>query len=209
MKPYPLNLKVEGRNCTVIGGGQVAARKVAGLLDCGARVWVIAPRLDPGFDGIEGFTHVNREYTRGDLDSSFLAIAATDDEEVNRAVQAEAVERGVLLNVVDQPELCDFFVPSCVRRGDLLLTVSTAGQLPALSKRLRRRIEEEYPIEWGRVLELLGSARALVIAGIEDTEKRRQCLSELASLDLVQRLRRDGEDAVKTEIDECISRYSA
>jgi precorrin-2 dehydrogenase/sirohydrochlorin ferrochelatase len=209
MMLYPLNLKVEGQPCTVIGGGKVAARKVATLLQCDARVWVIAPRLDTDFDGLEGFVHVNREYTEGDLESAFLAIAATDDDETNRVVRAEAKARGVLINVVDQPERCDFYVPSSIRRGELLLTVSSGGQLPALSKRLRRQLEAEFPGEWGPVLELLGSARAVVISTMADEDKRRQCLAELAGLDLVRIMRQEGEDAVKTEIDACISRYSA
>jgi precorrin-2 dehydrogenase/sirohydrochlorin ferrochelatase len=209
MMLYPLNLKVDGQPCTVIGGGKVAARKVATLLECGARVWTIAPQLDEDFEQLEGFVHVNREYTEGDLEGAFLVIAATDDEATNRAVQAEAHTRGIILNVVDQPERCDFYVPSSIRRGDLLLTVSSGGQLPALSKRLRRNLEEVFPEEWGRVLELLGAARAVVITKNMDENKKRQCLTELAGLDLVRTMQEDGEDAVKTEIDACISRYSA
>ena len=176
MALYPVNLKVEGRPCVIIGGGRVAARKAASLLECGARVRVISPGLDPGFgelgvfaegqaggaeagssgggagSGPGAFEHISRAYREGDLEGAFLVIAATDDNAVNRAVEAEAQKRGVLLNVVDQPEHCSFYVPSSVRRGELMLTVSTGGQLPALAKRLRRQLEEEFPGEWALAL---------------------------------------------------------
>lgn len=204
---YPVNLNLAGRQCIVVGGGKVAARKVGDLLECGAGVRVISPELDEGFQGLAGFAHEPRCYREGDLEGAFLAIAATDDEAVNTAVVAEAESRGVILNVVDQPERCDFQVPASVRRGELLITVSSGGRLPALSKRLRRQLEAGFPEEWGRVLELLGEARIRVVVGIEDEQRKRQCLAELAGLDLVEALRQGGEEAVMREIDTCISRY--
>lgn len=204
---YPANLDLEGRPCVVIGGGKVAARKAGDLLDCGAQVTVVSPALDDEFRVLGAFAHEARAYREGDLEDAFLAIAATDDEAVNGAVTAEAAERGILLNVVDQPDQCDFQVPSSVRRGDLLITISTGGRLPALSRRIREQLEEEFPAEWGRVLQLLGDARARAIAGIADELEKRKCLAELAGLDLVGVMRRDGEEAVRTEIDKCISRY--
>ncbi|MHB1382034.1 MAG: precorrin-2 dehydrogenase/sirohydrochlorin ferrochelatase family protein [Thermoleophilia bacterium] len=207
MNLYPVNLKLAGRQCIVVGGGKVAARKVVDLLECGAAVRVISPELGEGFQGLAGFVHEPRGYHEGDLEGAFLAIAATDDEAVNAAVVAEAASRGVILNVVDQPGRCDFQVPASVRRGELLITVSSGGRLPALSKRLRQQLEDEFPAEWGRVLELLGDARARVIAGVGDEQRKRRCLTELAGLDLVGSLRQGGEDAVTREIDNCISRY--
>ena len=219
---YPANIKIEGRLCIIIGGGRVAARKAASLLECGARVRVVSPNLDSGFDELGGgqaqgaadgrageLAHVARPYQAGDLKGSFLVIAATDDEAVNRAVEAEAQERGLLLNVVDKPEQCNFYVPSSVRRGELMLTVSTGGQLPALSKRLRRRFEEEFPAEWALALELLGEARGQVISRLKDDSIKKECLTELAALDLVPLLRDAGEPAARSEIEKCISRYLA
>jgi len=206
---YPANLKVEGRLCVIIGGGRVAARKAASLMECGATVRVVAPELDPGFGELGDFEHTARPYAQGDLEGAFLAIAATDDDAVNRAVEAEAQERRLFLNVVDKPEQCNFYVPSSVRRGDLMITVSTGGQLPALSKRLRRWLEEEFPNEWGPALELLGEARQQVISRIEDEQKKKECLTDLAALDLVPLLRSGGEDAARLEIEKCISRYLA
>ncbi len=194
----------------IIGGGRVAARKAAALLECGASVKVVSPELDPAFAelGVD-FEHVERPYSAGDLEGAFLAIAATDEEAVNRAVEGEARERQQLLNVVDKPEQCNFYVPSSIRRGELMLTISTGGQLPALSKRLRKQLEAEFPGEWAPALELLGEARGQVISRIDDEEKKKECLTELAALDLVPLIRDEGEQAARSEIEKCISRYLA
>ncbi len=208
MELYPINLKVAGRLCTIIGGGRVASRKARALIDCGARLRVIAPELSPEFAELSGDCDFReRDYRPGDLEGSFLVIAATDDEQTNRAVEAEARKLDLPLNVVDRPEQCNFFVPSSVRRGDLLLTVGTGGQLPALSKRLRKELQEQFPEQWGEALELLGEARRRVIAGIEDEQSKRECLTELAALDLVTVLADGGREAAQAEIDRCISRY--
>ncbi len=205
---YPVNLKVEGRRCVIIGGGRVAARKAASLLECGARVRVISPELKSDFDELR-VEQVARPYQAGDLEGAFLVIAATDDQAVNRAVEAEAQQRGLLLNVVDRPGQCNFYVPSSVRRGELMLTVSTGGQLPALSKRLRRQLEEEFPAEWAVALELMGEARGQVISRLKDESSKKECLTELAALDLIPLLRDAGEPAARSEIEKCISRYLA
>lgn len=208
MSLYPVNLKAEGRLCTIVGGGAVARRKAGALLDCGARVRVVAPALDRSFEPLYGrFEHVARAYRWGDLEGSFIVIAATDDEDVNRAVVEEARGRHLLLNVVDRPDECNFYVPSCVRRGGLLVTVSTGGQLPALSKQLRQRLEMEFPEEWAGVLELMGQARQRLVFRIKDEETRKRCLTELAGLDLVTVFQQGGRDAVEAEIEKCISQY--
>lgn len=208
MTLYPVNLKITGRRCTIVGGGEVALRKAESLLECGARLRVVAPALDPGFDSWHGrFEHIARPYRWGDLEGSFLVIAATDDEKTNQAVEEETLGRHLLLNVVDQPERCNFYVPASVRRGELLLTVATGGQSPALAKRLRLRLEEHYGPEWEPVLNLLGKARQRVIDSIGDPEQRRRCLTALAGLDLIDEYRHGGEIAVQAEIDRCISRF--
>ncbi len=210
MPLYPVNLKVGGRLCVIIGGGRVALRKTEGLLECEAEVKVIAPALDDGFKGLRGrFEYVARPYRWGDLDGAFLAIAATDDETTNRAVEEEAHGRHMLLNVVDRPEQCNFYVPSVVRRGELMITVSTGGGLPALSRRLRQQLEGQFPGEWGRALELWGKARQRVLAHVRDEEKKQKCLTELAALDLAGALKAGGELAAQAEIDKCISPYLA
>jgi len=188
----------------------VAARKAAALLECGALVKVVSPALDGEFETMDGnIEHVDRPYARGDLDGAFLVIAATDDDETNRAVEEEARSGNLMLNVVDKPEQCNFYVPSSIRRGELMITISTGGQLPALAKRLREQLEEEFPREWEPALELLGKARADVISRVKDEERKKQCLTDLAALDLVPLLQAGGPQAAQVEIDKCISRYLA
>ena len=179
-------------------------------MECGAIVKVVSPALDAEFETMDGgIEHIDRPYARGDLDGSFLVIAATDDDETNRAVEEEARSGGLMLNVVDKPEQCNFYVPSSVRRGELMITISTGGQLPALAKRLREQLEEEFPREWEPALELLGKARADVISRVKDEERKKQCLTDLAALDLVPLLQAGGPQAARVEIDKCISRYLA
>lgn len=209
MALYPANLKIDGKPCVIIGGGRVASRKAVSLLECGARLKVVSPELDAAFGEVGEFEHVARPYEPGDLEGAFLVIAATDDEAVNRAVEDEAQALQLLLNVVDKPEQCNFYVPSSVKRGELMLTVSTGGMLPALSKRLRKELEQEFPEEWEPALELLGEARGQVISRISDEEKKKECLTELAALDLIPLLRDGGESAARSEIERCISRYLA
>lgn len=207
---YPVNLKIAGRLCVIIGGGKVAARKAASLLECGAVVKVVSPALNEEFEQFHGqIDHVARPYHWGDLEGAFLAIAATDDDETNRSVEEEAHGRHVTLNVVDKPDQCDFYVPSVIRRGDLLLTVSTGGELPALSKRLRKQLEGEFPQEWARAITLLGEARREVISRISEESVKTKCLAELAALDLVPLIASGGEAAAQAEIERCISRYLA
>ncbi|HDZ59669.1 MAG TPA: bifunctional precorrin-2 dehydrogenase/sirohydrochlorin ferrochelatase [Actinobacteria bacterium] len=199
---------MDGRLCTIVGGGRVAFRKASALAECGARLRVVAPALAPEFQQLKSsLEHIDRLYAPGDLEGSFLVIAATDDEQTNRAVEAEARAGDIPLNVVDRPEQCDFYVPASVQRGDLMLTVSTGGQSPALAKRLRRQLEQEFPGEWSEALELLGAARREVIARIGDEERKRRCLTGLAELDLVSILRSSGREAAQAEIEQCISRY--
>ena len=207
---YPVNLKIESRLCVIIGGGKVAVRKAASLLECGARVKIVSPVLDSGFEAYDGrFEHVVRAYRQGDLEGAFLVIAATNDSDTNKAVEEEANSRHLLLNVVDRPDQCNFYVPSTIRRGELLITVSTGGELPALSKRLRQQLEAEFPEQWAEALTLLGRARREVISGAGDEAKKAQCLAELAALDLVPLLKSGGAEAARAEIDKCISQYLA
>ncbi|HEY7179544.1 MAG TPA: bifunctional precorrin-2 dehydrogenase/sirohydrochlorin ferrochelatase [Gaiella sp.] len=133
---YLACLDLEGRSVLVVGGGPVAREKVAGLLECGARVTVVAPRIDPGLDRPD-VELVWREYRTTDLDGRLLVVAATSTEEVNQRVFRDAEARGLLCNVVDVPELCSFILPAVHRQGPIAVAVSTGGASPALAQRLR------------------------------------------------------------------------
>ena len=133
---YMACLDLEGRPVLVVGGGAVAREKVAGLLECGARVTVVAPEIDPEL-GLTGVELVRRDYRTSDLDGRILVVAATSTEEVNRRVFSDAEARGLLCNVVDVPDLCSFILPAVHRRGPIAVAVSTGGASPALAQRLR------------------------------------------------------------------------
>ncbi|MDQ3979618.1 MAG: bifunctional precorrin-2 dehydrogenase/sirohydrochlorin ferrochelatase [Actinomycetota bacterium] len=168
--PYPVNLVVEGRSCLVVGGGEIAARKVAGLVACSARVHVVAPRVGEAVRAQAGVTWEERPYRRGDLDGRRLVIAATDDPEVNGAVYADAEAAGIWVNGADDPEHCSFTLPSVIRRGSLLVTVSTGGRSPALARWLRERLEEEIGPEYEVLLDLLAEERETIKASGRSTE---------------------------------------
>ena len=167
---YPVNLVLDGRSCLVVGGGRIALRKVEGLLACGARVTVVAPRIDPGLRGLPDVTLVERAWRPEDLRGMWLVIAATDDPEVNGAVYAEGQRAGVWVNGADDPANCSFTLPSVVRRGDLQVTVSTGGRSPALATWLRRRLEGEIGPEYAVLLDLLATEREGLKAAGRSTE---------------------------------------
>jgi precorrin-2 dehydrogenase/sirohydrochlorin ferrochelatase len=190
---YPVFLDLNGRLAVIIGGGKVAERKAKTLSGYGADVVVIAPEVSEELlqlqaDGL--VTVEQRGYVRGDLDGVFLAVSATDSEEVNRAVVAEAHERGCLVNVVDVPELCDFIVPSIVQRGGLQIAISTGGAAPTIAKRLRKRFQAEFGEEWADYIDLLGDVRLLVMERVPGGEAaRKPILERIADSDLLERLR--------------------
>lgn len=185
-------MDLKGRDCVVVGGGEVAARKVESLLSCGAAVTVIAPKLAPEIAALAKggrITHVGAEYSRQSLAGRALVIAATDSEKVNRAVYDDAVREGVPVNVVDVPELCTFIVPSFVERGDLLIAITTSGKSPAMAKRIRMEMEERFGPEYGEMLELMGEVRRLVRECEPDMDKRMRILTAVANSDLLDRIR--------------------
>ena len=159
---YPAFLDLKGKPCVVIGGGEVAERKVEGLLACGATVTVISPRATSGIKTLaesHRLSWKSRGYAPGDLKGAFLAIAATDREEVNRSVAEEAREGRVLLNVVDVPSLCTFIAPSVVQRGEVTLAISTGGASPALARKLREGLEQSNLLDYAELSGILSQAR--------------------------------------------------
>jgi len=189
---YPITIQLAGRRVTVIGAGEVALRKVADLLRCGARVTVIAPFIHDGFASLaeeygDRLVMIQREYRHGDIGDSLLVFSATDDETVNRAVFAEARERTILINSVDDPSNCSFFIPSSYRKGDLIMSLSTGGASPALAARLRRALQKYIPENIDTILEALNEARQMLKSGEPfmhlDTVRRGQILKSIVNDD--------------------------
>ena len=181
MELFPIFLKLEGRNCLVVGAGQVGTQKISGLLDAGARVTVVEP--SPAFAVREFFGDRviwhERKYFPGDLDNKFLVIAATSDERVNRQIYEEAQRRGILANVVDVPPLCDFYYPALVRRGALVVAVSSGGESPHLAQRVRDEINQLLPDHLGETVERIGNERRRILREHAPGKERVQMLRDL------------------------------
>ncbi|MGC1676516.1 MAG: bifunctional precorrin-2 dehydrogenase/sirohydrochlorin ferrochelatase [Candidatus Binataceae bacterium] len=192
-------LAMERRRCVVIGGGDIAARKIAQLLAAGAQVTVISPRLVRELAILAesaAITHRARRWERGDLHGFDLAFAATDDPRAHREIAAEARALGVMLNVADEPELCDFIAPAVVRRGDLQIAVSTSGASPATAARIRRELEDQFGWEYAAALKILRAARDYLLATDLDIASRGRKLAAIAASDLTDRLRAGDRAAV-------------
>lgn len=196
---YPVFLKLEGRPCVVVGGGPVAEGKVASLVECGARVTVVAPQVTARIEAWArdgGIRLVRRAYREGDLEGAVLAIAATDDPATNRQVWDEGERRGVWLNAVDDPDHCHFIAPAVYRSGDLTVAVSTGGRCPALAVRVRDRIARLLGPEYGRLVALLGSIREEVQRRVPDPQVRKRVWYSLVDSRALAYLRRgDAEGA--------------
>lgn len=166
---YPVNLIVQGRQCLVVGGGPVAARKAAGLVAAGADVRVVAPEVCAEMDAL-GVAVARRDYEAGDLAGCWLAVTATDDPAVNARVSADASAAGIWVNSADDPANCTFTLPAVARRGPIVATFSTGGHSPALATWLRARFEAEMGPEYETLLQVLAEARTRIQASGRPTE---------------------------------------
>lgn len=194
MAYYPVMVDLNGRRCVVVGGGEVAERKVETLLCFGAHVHVVSPVLTPTLEAwaSEGQVTVERRhYQDGDLEGAALAIGATDDREVQERVASEAKQLGILVNIVDDPELCTFIAPSIVKRGDLVIAISTGGASPALARQIRQELELAYGQEYAEVLEALQKLRERAKRDLTDPGARQAFLKRIARLDLFELFKRD------------------
>ena len=193
---FPMFLKLEGRRCLVVGAGTVAEGKINSLLLSGAAVRVVAPRANAAVQEWARTAAIRweeRGFSPLDLDDVFLVVVATSSKDVNESVFREAQSRNVLCNVVDDPGHCHFYYPAVVRRGQLQIAISTAGESPALAQRLRREFETQFGPEYESWVEQLGKARRELFARDLDPEERRRMLHELASEPPVAALITKGE----------------
>ena len=187
---YPIAIDLNDKVCLIVGGGEVALRKATSLREAGARVTVIAPEADPRLASLDGVEIILRAFQPGDTTGCALVFAAADDESLNAAVSKEAAENRIPVNVVDNPSLCSFIVPACVRRGNLLLAVSTSGKSPALSKKVRIELEKQYGPEYADFVDLLGELRDEVKASHPSQDDREKVFNRLIDSGILELLRR-------------------
>src|SRR5213593_510175 len=204
---YPAFLDLRGRRTVVVGGGAIAEQKVLGLVAAGARVTVVSPAVTLRLRDLAHQRDVElseRPYRPGDLAGAFLAIAATDDGAVNEAVWAEAEQRGILLNAVDDLPHCSFIAPSVHRRGDVTVAVSTAGKSPALAVRLRERIGRMIGPEYATLLELLGELRAELAQRVPDARIRTRLWYRIVDSDAIESVRRGDVAGARRRIEQLV-----
>jgi precorrin-2 dehydrogenase/sirohydrochlorin ferrochelatase len=188
---YPMFLNLSGRSVVVVGDGSAAERKASAFLRFGADLTVISPeptdRLrEMEAEGLIGLEQ--REYARGDLEGVALVVCADASETVSRKVYHDADARGCPVNVGGTPELCNYLIPTSLRRGPLQIAISTSGAAPSVAKRVRDELKASYGEEWGAYVTLLGSVRALAVDRIPDAAERDRVLAEVADADLLSRI---------------------
>ena len=182
MPYYPVYLDITNRPCLVIGGGGVGTRKVRTLLAYGAQVTVVSPRLSGPLRSLleqGAIQWRSRSYKTDDLQGMFLVFGATDDDELNRQIHADAEANHVLCNIADRPEVCHFILPAIVQRGDLSIAISTSGKSPAFAKRLRKDLENQFGPEYGMFLNLMGRIREKLLSQAHEPEAHKPLFERL------------------------------
>jgi siroheme synthase-like protein len=201
-RTYPIFLRVEGRLCVVVGAGAIAAQKTRELLESGALVHVIGPDVAPAMSEVLAQWPAtalwsSRRYRTGDLDEALVVYSATADAETDALVVADGQKRGVLVNIVDVPEKCDFFAGSVVRRGPVTIAIGTGGASPSLAIAIRERIEAALPSRIGELASALAAARPALLAAFPTYAERARRLKAWVEAALPQVDRADPSDLVK------------
>jgi len=181
---FAMFMKLTGRQCLVVGAGKVGEPKIGGLLETGARIRVVALDASPTVREWARAGKIElelRAFTNEDLHGAFLVVVATNSRTLNERIYHEAQRLGVLCNVVDVPDLCDFFYPSVVRRGDLQIAVSTGGQSPSLAQKIRQQLEKQFGPAYAAWVAELGETRKLILSSDLDKERKLDLLHSLAS----------------------------
>lgn len=197
MKFYPVSLDISDKKCVVIGGGEVAERKIMRLLECGARVVLVGKSIIPGLRAMseEGvIEHVPCDYSEEHIEGAFLVIGATDRDDVNERIYRDSNSREILVNIVDEPARCNFIVPAIFRRKDLLIAISTGGKSPALAGRLRKSMEEKYGPEYGILLDIMGNLRKKIITRGGTPEINKKIFESILDSDILRHIRREEWD---------------
>ncbi len=204
MKYYPAFINLKNKKVVVVGGGRVAERKALSLIKAGADVSVISPTVTARIAKLKAsgnLTHIKRHYKKGDLKDAFIVIAGTSSKETNKKISQDAA---LLTNVIDVPSEGNFIVPSLIRRGPLTIAISTEGASPAISKAIRREMENLYNAEFARYLRFVESIRKRAIKEISSDKKRVKFLKFVASDKIIRTLRKKGFKEVSERISEAL-----
>lgn len=186
---FPMFMKLDGRQCLVVGAGKIGETKIAGLLETGVRIRVVALQASSAVQQWAREQKIELDicaYRSEDLNGAFLAVVATSSRTLNERIYYESQARGIMCNVVDVPDLCDFYYPSIVRRGDLQIAVSTAGRSPSLAQKIRQQLEKQFGPGYADWVSELGETRKLILASDLNKEQKLDLLHSLASREAVE-----------------------
>jgi len=207
---FPVFLNLEEKPCLVVGGGLVAQRKIESLLECGAKVFVVSPVAEEKIRQLADAGEVCWRPSAvevADVDNMFMVFIATNDAEVNQRVVDWCRERRVLVNAVDDPPNCDFYVPAVVKRNSLQMAISTEGKSPLYARKLREQMEQVIGPEYGDFVDLLGELRERIKAGVPDINQRRKIFEKLVDSDILNLLRAGDRIKVEERVTECMSSW--
>jgi len=207
MRYYPVNLDIKKRKCLVVGGGDVGTRKVITLLECGASVTVVSIKASEKLIKLaeSGCIELKkRPYGESDLEGMFLVICATDNEELNLKVSRDAEKLNMLCNIADRPEACNFILPALVKRGDLVIAVSTSGKSPAFAKKLRKDLEKQYGAEYADFLRLMGAVRTKLLSKSHEPEEHKHLFEKLIGRDILQLIKENDADKIDSLLSEVL-----
>lgn len=199
-KYYPVSLDVTDKRCVIVGGGAVAERKVERLLECGARVTVVSRKLTPILEDRKKagcIEHIDADYETQMLGAAFMVIGATDCDDINAQISQDARALGLLVNIVDDPDKCNFILPSLVQQGDLSIAVSTAGKSPALARKIREDLQRLYGPEYKSLLAIMGAIRKRILAKGQTSEANKRVFEALVHSDMLQAIRDGNRSRVK------------
>lgn len=206
IKYYPVCLDVNNRQCLVVGGGSVGTRKAFALLECGARVKVVAPAVCPELEKMAADGVIlleKRVYISSDMEGMFLVFGATSDMELNDRISQDAKKHNILCNIADFPRGCNFILPAVVQQGDLQIAVSTSGKSPAFARVLKKEMEGRFGSEYGDFLKLMGLIREKLLAAEHEPEAHKPLFERLAASglpELIRARRKDDVDRILTDL---------
>jgi precorrin-2 dehydrogenase/sirohydrochlorin ferrochelatase len=199
-KYYPVSLDMTDKRCVIIGGGAVAERKAERLIECNAQVVVVSRSLTPVLEDrkkADTIEHIDADYEKKTLRGAFMVIGATDRDDVNAQVSRDALSLGMLVNIVDDPERCNFILPSLLQQGDLSIAISTGGKSPALARKIREELQQQYGPEYESLLTIMGSLRKKVLAQGHASEANKTIFEALVRSDILQAIRNGNGNLVK------------
>lgn len=208
---YPVSISLMDKKVVVIGGGTIAQRKVKELLKTKCNLELFAKEIDPGlarYMDERKVKYSEHAFDEEQLEGAFMVLAATDNREINRKISDYCQERNILVNVVDERDDSNFLSNSTVRRGDLMIAVSTNGKAPALAARLMREIDQLYPVEYAIFIDMLFEMRELAKEEISDQKKRSEALREIANMDVFEEINKGNIDEAKRRLEECVLSYT-